>query len=260
VRLKINIEILKPLSYTGSIVGLGFRSLLHSIRCFYLTGWRPPQNYVGFISSHLLRNVHEQPFFFWFGANFHQLTTFSPNGKQFSVFFWVFSWKISKNKVILTLEIAIFYPNSVPAGSQKYQRMQKHFHFHIFLLPNLAKWPYGWKPIQLKIVCWTWAFFQILNLPTPDVNVREWSCHCPLMSWNSLAIAHYVMEWSCRCPLCHGMVSPLPIMSWNGLVITHYVGYNMELTLTKFSSSLHLTQHNNMIGKASTIPQQIKKT
>jgi hypothetical protein len=59
------------------------------------------------------------------------------------VFFLGFKLKIFKKKVILNLEIAIFYPNSVPAGSQKYQRMLKHFHFHIFLLPNLAKWPYG---------------------------------------------------------------------------------------------------------------------
>jgi len=87
LRLKINIDILRPLFYIGSIEGLGLRSLLHSIRCFYLKGWRPPQNYVGFNSSHLLRNVHEKTFLFWFGANFHQLTTFSPNDKQFSVFF-----------------------------------------------------------------------------------------------------------------------------------------------------------------------------
>jgi len=59
------------------------------------------------------------------------------------VFFLGFKLKLFVEKVILNLEIATFYPNSVPAGSQKYQRMLKHFHFHIFLLPNLAKWSCG---------------------------------------------------------------------------------------------------------------------
>jgi len=77
------------------------------------------------------------------------------------------------------------------------------------------------------------------------INVMEWCCHCPLMSWNGVVIAHYVMEWSRHYPLC-----------W----VQHRAHPNKVLKLTLYNKlTFHLTQHNNIIGKTSTIPQQIKK-
>jgi hypothetical protein len=55
-----------------------------------------------------------------------------------------------------------------------------------------------------------------------------------------------VMEWSRHCPLCWVQQGAHP---------------NKVLKLALYNKlTFHLTQHNSIIGKASTIPQQIKKT